>query len=156
MMMKIIDGSSRQQDVKELIMEYTEGLHLDLTFQDLAEELRTLAKYLPPKGRMLLAIDDTGAPLGTVSYTGHSTHRCEMKRLYVKPAYRKEQIGKKLAVEIIHLAQGDGYSEMVLDTLHTMPAAIHLYRALGFSEMSPYYDNPLEGVIFMKKTLNDI
>ena len=47
----------------------------------------------------------------------------------------------------------DGYSCMVLDTIEPLQSAIRLYKGLGFQETEPYYDNPMEDVIYMKKLL---
>jgi ribosomal protein S18 acetylase RimI-like enzyme len=76
-----------------------------------------------------------------------------MKRLYVKPEYRKLKAGRALAEAIINEARNDGYKEMVLDTLSPMQSAIKLYKSLGFIEIPPYYENPMEDVIYMKLEL---
>ena len=152
-MMKIVDGSLYLDEMKMLIIEYTKMLQRDLSFQHLEEELKDLvSKYSYPNGRMLLAFYNH-QPVGCVAFYKHDENRCEMKRLYVKEEYRHLKIGETLAKNIIELAKLDGYKEMVLDTITPLTAAIHLYQKLGFKETSPYYHNPMDDVIYMKKEL---
>jgi ribosomal protein S18 acetylase RimI-like enzyme len=78
---------------------------------------------------------------------------CEMKRLYVKPAFRKNKIGKMLVEELLISAGEKNYKQMRLDTLTKLGPAIHLYENLGFRNISPYYSNPLPGIVYMEKKL---
>ena len=151
--MRIIDGKPYIDQVRELLDEYTTGLGRDLTFQSIEDELTDPAdKYTPPSGKLLVACED-GVVLGMVAYHRHSDDLCEMKRLYVDPKYRGQHIGEKLVEEIINCARDDGYREMVLDTIQPLKSAIELYRKFGFKECEPYYNNPMDDVIYMKKTL---
>jgi len=151
--MEIKDGKNYIEEVKGLIKEYTLWLGRDLSFQNLEEELRNPAeKYTPPQGELLVAVEN-GKVLGMVAYHRHSEERCEMKRLYVRPEARGLHLGEMLVDEIISRAQKAGYSEMVLDTIKPLQAAISLYRKAGFVECTPYYDNPMDDVVYMKKEL---
>lgn len=76
-----------------------------------------------------------------------------MKRLYVLPDYRKDGVGQALLTEIVNLAAADGYEEMVLDTLLPMESAIRLYRRNGFEEISAYYENPMDDVLYFRRAL---
>ena len=76
-----------------------------------------------------------------------------MKRLYVSPACRGMKLGEQLVETITDHAKKAGYQEMVLDTIQPLKAAIHLYQKMGFIECEPYYDNPMNDVIYMKKKL---
>ncbi len=147
----ITDGAPYLDQIKTLIAEYVQSLDRDLSFQGLNEELADLsAKYLPPHGRILAAVTGGGNVIGCVAYRKHSSERCEMKRLYVKPEYRRCHAGGRLIEEIIKSARADGFSEMVLDTITPLENAARLYKKYGFKETEPYYDNPMEDVIYMK------
>lgn len=152
--MKIVDGTNYMEQVKSKIIEYTTWLGRDLSFQNLDEELSNPAtKYTAPQGELLVAIDDGGEVVGIVAYHKHTEKRCEMKRLYVSPAYRGLKLGDKLVLAIMEHAKEAGFSEMVLDTLVPFQAAIHLYKKIGFEECEAYYHNPMTDVIYMKKLL---
>lgn len=117
--MTITDGTPYMQQVRMLLTEYTQALGRDLSFQKLEDELRDPAqKYAPPNGKLLVALED-GTVLGMVAYHRHSPTRCEMKRLYVRPACRGRKIGQSLIAELLRRARQAGYWEMVLDTLLT-------------------------------------
>lgn len=153
--MQIIDGTSHIEEIKSLILEYASALGRDLSFQSLDTELHSLpSKYLPPNGRLFAALADDGVIAGCIAYHRHSDNRCEMKRLYVKPAYRKLRIGEALVSELIRAAKEDGYTEMVLDTIRPLKSAIHLYQKYGFQECGPYYHNPMADVIYMQLSLS--
>ncbi len=152
--MRIVQGTPYVSEVKKLIKAYTDSLKCDLGFQSLADELASFPKkYIAPEGSLLAALDDHGKVIGCVAYHRHDDSRCEMKRLYVLPEYRKHGVGRALVEAIIDVAREDGYVEMVLDSLPEMLTAQTLYRHFGFVEIEPYYVNPMSGVVYMKKTL---
>jgi ribosomal protein S18 acetylase RimI-like enzyme len=79
---------------------------------------------------------------------------CEMKRLYVRPAFRGRQLGVELVTRVIDEARGSGYTAMRLDTIRgAMDRAIALYRSLGFYDIPPYYPNPIPNAIYLERTL---
>lgn len=128
---------------------------MDLSFQNLSDELAHLEqRYVPPYGRIYAAVADDGAVIGCIAYHRHDDRRCEMKRLYVKPAYRHLHAGRMLVEKIVNQACADGYKEMVLDSFtDTMKSAIHTYERFGFTEIPAYYHNPMPNVIYLKKDL---
>lgn len=135
--------------IRELITEYANSLGVDLSFQDLDHELSTLATFYE---LTLLARDDDRAA-GCVALRRIDAEICEMKRLYVRPAFRGMNLGRELATHIIDAARERGYKRMRLDTLPTMTAAIPLYGALGFVEIEPYRFNPIAGTRFLELDL---
>ena len=139
--------------VRELFDEYQLGLGVDLGFQGFAEELATLpGRYAPPGGRLLLALEGSDAA-GCVALRALEDDACEMKRLFVRPAYRGQGLGYRLAAQIVNEAPALGYSVMRLDTLDTLDSAMRMYAALGFQRRMPYYANPLPGVVYWERAL---
>ncbi|WP_416439440.1 GNAT family N-acetyltransferase [Phnomibacter sp. MR] len=138
---------------KEMFIAYQQYLNIDLCFQSFEAELNDLpAMYGPPHGALLLAFDGQDIA-GCVALRPKANGICEMKRLYVLPAFQGKGIGKQLATAIVHAGKQLGYNKMVLDTLHRLQPAIQLYEQLGFVHCDAYYHNPLEGVVFMEKPL---
>lgn len=147
--MELVDGAPYVEEAKRLIREYTEWFGRDLAFQGLDEELDHVEdKYLPPEGRLIVALDDDGGVCGGVAYRRFDERTAEMKRLYVTPAGRGHHLGERLARRIMELAREDGCDRMVLDTVEPLEAAMSLYRKLGFEGIEPYYHNPFEDVIY--------
>ena len=154
---QVADTPALLDEARSIIREYADGLGVDLCFQGLEAELAGLpGEYAPPAGVLLLALVDgqvggCGAlrPITDVDYPD----ACEMKRLYVRPAYRRLGLGLALARELVDHATQVGYSVMLLDTLDEMEAARGMYEAMGFEEIPPYYFNPVAGAHYLKLDL---
>lgn len=153
--MRIVDGHGELHvpTVRTLFEEYANALGVDLGFQDFDRELAELpGDYAPPRGRLLLAIDgEDGA--GCVALRPFEPGVCEMKRLYVRPAYRGTGLGRRLAEAIVEAGREAGYESMRLDTLPTMASARGLYRSLGFVEIEAYRPNPVHGTTYFELAL---
>jgi GNAT superfamily N-acetyltransferase len=142
---------------RAIIREYAETMGFDLCFQNFEGEMAALpGDYAAPAGGLLLAWVDgalagCGAfrPLADVDYA----NACEMKRLYVRKAFRRFGLGRQLAQALIDAATQAGHSAMLLDTLDEMEAARELYTSLGFEEVPPYYFNPIAGAHYLKVDL---
>jgi len=139
--------------VRVLFREYAAGLDIDLCFQRFEEELAGLpGAYAPPDGSLLVV--DAGPNLGgCVAFRRHAPEVCEMKRLYVRPAFRGLGLGRQLIDRLAAEAVAAGYRAMVLDTLPVMSEAIGLYRSAGFVETEPYTFNPVPGAMYFRKAL---
>jgi putative acetyltransferase len=144
-------------EVRTIFREYAEGLGVDLCFQNFEEELATLpGEYAPPRGALFLArVDGELAgccglrPLDTADYPNAG----EMKRLYVRKAFRGFGLGRQLAEAALDAARQAGYDCVLLDTLDDMEAARALYEDLGFEDIPPYYHNPVPGAHYLKADL---
>jgi putative acetyltransferase len=142
---------------REIFREYANSLGVDLCFQDFDAELAALpGEYVSPQGALLLAlVDGNVAGCGAIRPL-HGTdyaNACEMKRLYVRPAFRHFGLGRLLAQALLDRGVQAGYSAMLLDTLDEMEAARELYASLGFEEIPPYYFNPIAGAHYLKASL---
>jgi ribosomal protein S18 acetylase RimI-like enzyme len=143
---------------REVFREYAASLQVDLCFQDFEAELAGLpGEYSAPQGQLLLAmVDGQLAACGAMRCLRGTDYAnaCEMKRLYVRPAFRRFGLGRALAQALLDEARGAGYSAMLLDTLDDMEAARELYATLGFEEIPPYYYNPIPGAHYLKADLD--
>lgn len=143
--------------VRELFGEYAQSLAVDLTLQGMEKELNTLpGDYAPPRGCLyLVEVEGSIAgccalrPLDNCDYP----NAAEMKRLYVRRAFRGFGLGRVLTEAIIEAAQRRGYSCVLLDTLDDMEAARALYEDLGFAEIPPYYHSPFPGAHYLRAIL---
>jgi ribosomal protein S18 acetylase RimI-like enzyme len=148
-----VDTKDHISLVHSLFEEYAHSLGFHLDFQDFQAELVNLpGDYAPPDGCLLLAFNDN-ALAGCVGMRKLEQGVCELKRMYVKPEFRKLGIGRKLAETVIALAHDTGYKLMRLDTLANMTEAVSLYRSLGFKESERYRYNPIEGAKFFRLEL---
>ncbi len=139
--------------VRELFVEYQRALGVDLCFQGFEEELAALpGKYSPPRGALYLAWHGD-AVAGCVGVRPLHGDACEMKRLYVRPAWRGLGLGARLADASIAAARQAGYARMCLDSLPSLETAIGMYYRMGFTDTTPYYHNPLPGVVYLEKLL---
>ena len=126
------------------------------TFTTLEEELATLPGiFAPPSGRLLLA-KYNGEPAGTIAFLGHDAERCELKRLYVRPSFRKFGIGRQLVSALLAQARSAGYRQVELSSHFSMTQAHNLYQALGFRIVDAPKDFPAfhrDHVVFMEYAL---
>ena len=151
------DEKSLLDATRDIFTEYAESLAIDLQFQQFDAELVALPGiYAPPRGTLLLAfVDDAVAgccalrPLDDTDYA----NACEMKRLYVRKAFRGFGLGRLLAESALDAGRRAGYGCVLLDTLDDMEAARALYEELGFQEVPPYYHNPIAGAHYLKAEL---
>ena len=157
---EIVYGYEYKNEIRELFTEYTDMLvENDSTFkaylniQNYDDEIEHLEhKYGLPEGRLYLLRRD-GKSAGCIALRKLDNERCEMKRLYVRPAFRGHRIGDALVDRILQDARAIGYRHMLLDTLPFLEGAIHIYQKRGFYEIPCYNDSPMETTIFMQYDL---
>ena len=152
------DSAEWLDAARDIFREYAKGLGVDLCFQNFEAELASLpGDYAPPGGALLLAfVDGQLAGCGAMRALPEADYAdaCEMKRLYVRRAFRGFGLGRLLAQALIDRAAQAGYSNLLLDTLDDMEAARGLYGSLGFDEIPPYYYNPIPGAHYLKVDLD--
>lgn len=138
---------------KALFLEYIEQLGIDLSFQNLEEELSTITtQYGAPSGGLIL-LKEANEAVGCVGIRKFEPQVAEVKRMFIQPAFRSRGMGKPLLSEAIQLARSLNYCALRLDTLPFMRKAITLYHAMGFREIEPYRYNPIEGTRYFELDL---
>lgn len=153
-----IEEAASQNDleqVRTLFTEYRAELMVEPCFQSFDQEIASLpGAYAPPGGKLLLA-KVIGQPVGCIGLRPFPLDgACEMKRLYVRPPFRGDKIGRLLAERIVQEARDLGYRSMRLDSHPpSMAAAIRMYRKLGFREVSADPLQPIDGLIYMELAL---
>lgn len=157
---EIAPAFDRKNEIKELFTEYTQMLidgdsrfkeYLDIqNYDDEVDHLEK--KYGPPGGRLYLAYVDSQVA-GCIGMRKLDEENCEMKRLYVKPEFRRNGLGKILVDRIISDAKKEGYRHIFLDTLPFLESALKMYKAYGFYEIPCYNDSPMDTSIFLKLDL---
>ena len=151
------DSPDAWDATRAILRDYAASLTVDLSFQHFEDELAALpGEYIAPGGLFLLALVDSAvAACGAFRplFDADTPNACEMKRLFVRPAFRGFGLGRMLAQALMDRATEAGYSAMLLDTLDDMQAARGLYESLGFAEVPPFYFNPLSGAHYLKADL---
>ena len=149
-----VTSSEHVKFARQLFEEYAAALAISLCFQNFDKELAELpGRYSPPSGRLLLAYLEEDLA-GCIALRSLDSRTCEMKRLFLRPDFRGQGLGRVLVERIIDEGRSIGYERMRLDTLPgRMDTAIALYRAIGFREIPAYYENPVEGATFMELEL---
>lgn len=150
----IVEDGPDLDAIRELFREYETELDEDICFQSFEEELKDpLKKYGPPSGDLMLAYwgDEVAGCIALTKMKDEGA--CEMKRLYVRPQFRKNKIGRILVEDLLTSARERNYRIMRLDTFEKLQPAVQLYKHFGFKNISAYYNNPLPGVVYMEKEL---
>lgn len=141
--------------IRPLFEAYEREVDAAQCFQNFQAELEALpGDYAPPKGCLLLAEHD-GQAAGCIALRPLDDGSCEMKRLYVQPGFRGQNIGRLLTEALIRQARTRGYRTMRLETTPAMEKAVALYAGLGFHEIPPYSTTPTEGTLFMELPLTE-
>jgi putative acetyltransferase len=148
------ESPAQLAEVRALFLEYAQSLSFSLCFQGFDQELAGLpGDHAPPAGGLLLAAYQ-GEAAGCVALHRLEKETCEMKRLYLRPKFRGQGMGRALAETVVARARSLGYRRMRLDTVEpAMQDAVVLYRQLGFEEIGSYRLNPVAGAVYMELLL---
>jgi len=148
------ESPSQIAQARELFLEYEKALGISLCFQGFEQELAGLpGGYAPPAGRLLLGLYH-GELSGCVALHALEPEIGEMKRLYLRPAFRGKGLGQTMVDAIVEEARTIGYRRLRLDTIEPlMKSAVAMYRRMGFREIAPYCANPVEGALYMELDL---
>lgn len=159
--MAIIRTAETKQDLqhaRELTSEYLNWVvprlaeEYDLHFDDelikaTVEETIT-EMFSSPGSHPVLAYEGpelTG--MGCVRKIG--TEMGEIKRMYVRPAFRGKGIGCEILERLLQEARSLGYTRIRLDTVRFMKPAQALYRSYGFREIAEYPESEIAPEIRM-------
>lgn len=141
------------EKAKALFREYAQWLNIDLCFQEFEKELTILSSmYGRPKGVLFLFLQNY-EPVACVGVRQIDENIAELKRMYVRPAYRRVGIAQELLDASLIFAKTAGYTAIRLDTLDTMHSAMGLYEKNGFMKISAYYNNPEKNAVYYEKRL---
>jgi putative acetyltransferase len=139
--------------VRELWKEYWESFGLPLDFQGFGNELQGLPGVYGAAGGMLLLATFHDEPAGTVALRRLDQAAGEVKRLYLRPKYRGQGLGRRLLEAVLEGAAAIGYERLYADTLPSMVDALSLYQRAGFELIEAYSSVPTPGAIYMKREL---
>jgi Acetyltransferases len=140
-------------NIRTLFQEYWTSFGFTPCFQGFETEVANLpGDYVPPGGR--LAIASSGDELaGCIALRRFDAARAEMKRLYVRPAFRGHGAGRAMLDWVISEARAAGYNEIVCDTMPMMSQALDMYARAGFERTGPYADHATPGAIYLRLKL---
>jgi putative acetyltransferase len=153
--MKIVPvtGAAQMEQVRLLFQEYWDSFGFTPCFQNFSTEVAALpGDYAPPGGALGLATVG-GVPAGCAALRRVDAERCEAKRLYVRPQFRGQGLGRLLLEWVTGQARALGYCEMVGDTMPVMARALEMYERAGFERTGPYASNPTPGAIYIRLRL---
>jgi GNAT superfamily N-acetyltransferase len=146
-----VETMEHRDSVRQLFWEYLHwantkineefGFNFDIETM-LEEDMQNLDKFYPPDGRLLLA-DSDNQVAGIACLRKIKNDICEVKRMYVREAFRGTGIGRMLLDKLIEAAQDSGYPRVRLDSARFMYEAHSLYRSFGFQEIDPYPESEI-------------
>ena len=113
-----------------------------------------IERYQPPLGCAVLAlVGDTVVACGALSPVSGHPGDGELKRMFVRPAYRGTGLGRRIAAHVIDRARALGYRRVVLSTYIASLEARNLYQSMGFRAIAPFKETTLKDLMFMGKEL---
>lgn len=134
--------------LQSVIREYVAWLDMDLSYRGFAEEMASFDERFTLPGGLFLIADSAQTIAGCVGLLQQANATAEVKRLYVRPAFRGQGLGERLITALIERARQLGIKRLILDAVPQTTVAQRLYECLGFQETAPYYANPVPGTRF--------
>jgi putative acetyltransferase len=137
-----------------LVREYAAWLGIDMGWQNFEQEMAQIESvYSLPKG-LFWVVRDGAKLVGCVGLKHLDATTAEVKRLYVQPAFRGQQLGEKLMLMLTDTARELGYQRLVLDTVPQTVFAQSVYQRMGFTPIAQYYDGPTLATQFFELPLH--
>jgi putative acetyltransferase len=153
LVVRTAESSGDLDAVRELWREYWKSIDLPDEFQGFGEELKGLPGAYGADGGALLIAWSENTPAGTIALRRLNDRAGEVKRLYLRPAFRGRGLGRHLLEIVIDRARAIGYQAIYADTLPGMTEALSLYARMGFETVDAYATDPTPGAIFLKLRL---
>lgn len=155
---RLAEGADDYRAFTEVVREYVVSLGFEVDFQDVDIEIAEAQRRYGEsrRGAALLVVALTGEVVGIAAVRDLGAGVCELKRMYVRPAYRNGGVGKRLCEESVAVAKRLGYRAMRLDTLDRLAAAKRLYESQGFGRIAPYTINPMPDALFYELDLGKL
>lgn len=146
----VVQTDDQVQQVRTLIHEYAASRNFDAALAGIQSEMDRLRTYYP----LILLAQHRDEPAGCVAIQPLEEGICEMKRLFVRPHFRRTGIGRHLVRRLLEEASLRGFERMRLDSHPKMKNAQALYRSFGFREIARYNQNPIPGILFFELHLD--
>ena len=144
-------GKEHFEIAKKFFAEYLDELDVDLSFQGFKEELNNLKQYYTaPKGFIIFLKNNEGEFIACSGVRFLNKEKCEFKRMYVLPDYRKQGIGQFILQKCIERARELNFEKIQLDTLGRLTESIKYYREIGFYEIPPFRFNPYDDAMYFE------
>jgi putative acetyltransferase len=152
---RIVEGPVDLAAVRKLWREYWKSIDLPDDFQGFGEELNGLPGVYGADGGALLLAESPPetTPAGTIALRRLNDRAGEVKRLYLRPAFRGRGLGRYLLENVIEKARAIGYETLYADTLPSMTDALSLYARLGFERVEAYATDPTPGAVYLRLDL---
>ncbi|MBF0156585.1 MAG: GNAT family N-acetyltransferase [Magnetococcales bacterium] len=140
--------------VRSLFEEYQRVSDRCYCFSGFAREMARLPEgYAPPGGALWLAWGEDGQGIGCLGLRPFKDGVGELRRLFVKPFFRRLGVGRGLVSTALTRAREVGYTALRLEVADTMPEALGLYESLGFCRGAPPVAHAPAGIRFLNLPL---
>lgn len=131
------------ENLREVHPKILHEFNIDFDIDELLEkDIANLNQFTAPNGGLFIAQVE-GKNVGCAGFRRNNKEIAEVKRMYVKPEYRRQGIGRALLQAVISEATKLGYAKIRLDTVLFAQEAQKLYRSFGFQEIPAYTESDI-------------